>query len=693
MGDAAQLQSGLPFARTVASFFSAPGNGLRALAIAAWVLAVPVAPPAVLILDQTLRGYERARPAWVSADDIPLITAIVSCATMGLILALHRPQHRVGWLFLGLGVLIMAGGLAESVLAYLLLAKESDSELVKVIAALEAPLFVFWIMTLTLILLLTPSGHLPSARWRPVAALALLCTPLAYVFVALRSGDLQEPLTDVPNVLAIGGPASDVVSVLASAGIWLTTLLLAASAVSLIFRFRGGSDIERRQLKWVLLGAFAIPPLILAQVVIAVVTPDSTLQGAVAGVFITAIPITTGLAVLQYRLYDIDRIISRAVAWLILTAGLVAFYAAIAVVLGLALSSVANGSSFAIAAATAATALVFNSARTMLQDVVDRRFNRRRWDATRMVDEFVRQGATGNARTIESVLAEAVAAPGLRVMYFLPEKQVWADASGRSDGSMPPPGSFMVERGGQVAAAVVNLPVDCDKGVVYAAVGAAAPELENARLRAEIRVQLVEVQESRRRVISAGDTERRRIERNLHDGAQQRLLALALELRHALDRDNEDWAEVLNEAIDDLKLAVQELRDLASGLHPAILVEDGLAPAIEALADRLAIRVRVAVPEKRLPAEIEAALYYVACEAIANAVKHAQASEIDVRSETADGAVTLEVHDDGRGGASIDGGLGLRGLADRVDAMGGRLTVDSPDGGGTMVRAAIPCAS
>jgi signal transduction histidine kinase len=202
----------------------------------------------------------------------------------------------------------------------------------------------------------------------------------------------------------------------------------------------------------------------------------------------------------------------------------------------------------------------------------------------------------------------------------------------------------------------------------------------------------VEVQESRRRVISAGDTERRRIERNLHDGAQQRLLALALELRHALDRDNEDWAQVLSEAIDDLQLAVQELRDLVSGLHPTLLVEEGLAAAIEAVADRLTIRVRVSVPDKRLPADIEAALYYVACEGIANAVKHAGASEITVRGENSARVVILEVLDDGRGGAKIEGG-GLRGLADRIDALGGRLTVDSPAVGGTVVRAVIPCAS
>ena len=377
------------FTRTVGSLLSDPGNRVRALAIAAWVFAVPFALTVGLIMDQTLRDYERARPAWLSADDIPIFAAVVSCVTMGLILALHRPQHRVGWLFLALGVLIMAGGLAESVLAYLLLAKESDSQLVKVIAALEANLFVFWILMLTLILLFTPSGHLPSARWRPVAAAALLCAPLTYVLAALRSGYLQEPLTDVPNVLAIGGRASDVVAVIRSAGIWSTTLLLAAAAISFVFRFRGGSDIERRQLKWVLLGTLAIPPLIIAQVIVAVVSPDSpSTQGAVAGVFISVIPITTGLAVLQYRLYDIDRIISRTLVYGLLTAGLGLTYFGLVIGLQALFEPLTGGSGLAIALTTLVVAALFLPARRRIQDTVDRRFNRRAYDAARTIEAF-----------------------------------------------------------------------------------------------------------------------------------------------------------------------------------------------------------------------------------------------------------------------------------------------------------------
>jgi hypothetical protein len=448
MDDAAQLQTGFAPFRVAGSLLSAPGNRIRALAIAAWVLAVPVALPAILILDQVLRDYESARSAWQNAEVIPIAAGVVSCATTGLILALHRPQHRVGWLFLALSLVIVGGGLAEGALAYVLLAKESDSTIAGVIASLEAPLFVFWLLILTFIILLTPTGRLPSGRWQPIATAALICAPLTYVLVALRPGDLAEPLSGVQNVLAIGGRTGDVIDVLSSVGIWLSTLLLALSAMSLVLRFTAGADVERQQLKWVLLGALAIFPLIAAQVVIAIVIPDSSsTQGAVAGVFISIIPITTGLAILQYRLYDIDRIISRAVAWLMLTALLAGFYALVAVLLGLAFSRLANGSSLAIAAATAVTAIVFGPARTTLQDIVDRRFNRRRWDAVRIIDDFVRRPSTET--TIESVLAEAVGAPDLRVMYFLPERQTWADASGHSEGAAPPPDAVIVERAGR----------------------------------------------------------------------------------------------------------------------------------------------------------------------------------------------------------------------------------------------------
>ena len=202
---------------------------------------------------------------------------------------------------------------------------------------------------------------------------------------------------------------------------------------------------------------------------------------------------------------------------------------------------------------------------------------------------------------------------------------------------------------------------------------------------------------SRARIVEAGDAERRRLERNLHDGAQQRLVSLRLGLRVArakLESDPEAAAALLDASGEELDGALAELRDLARGIHPAILTERGLDPALRGIADRLGSALPVTlhgVPEERLPPPVEAALYYVASESLANALRHADACSAEVRVGHTNGIVTLEVSDDGVGGASLADGRGLRGLADRVEALSGRLAVDSPPGAGTRVRVEIPC--
>jgi signal transduction histidine kinase len=210
--------------------------------------------------------------------------------------------------------------------------------------------------------------------------------------------------------------------------------------------------------------------------------------------------------------------------------------------------------------------------------------------------------------------------------------------------------------------------------------------LESADARAQLNA-------SRARILDAGLTERRRLERNLHDGAQQRLVALAIQLR-MLERRLDDPATaqpLLHNAAEELEQALEELRELARGLHPAVLADRGLAPALETLASRAPLPVSVeGVPDERLGEPVEAAVYFVVAESLTNAVKHAGASELRVRMATAGGELRVEIADDGRGGADPGTGTGLRGLADRVEALGGRLALDSPPGAGTVVRAALP---
>jgi PAS domain S-box-containing protein len=221
-----------------------------------------------------------------------------------------------------------------------------------------------------------------------------------------------------------------------------------------------------------------------------------------------------------------------------------------------------------------------------------------------------------------------------------------------------------------------------------------AQEAEVHRLNAELHVRLEELAASRARIVTAGDVARRRLERNLHDGAQQRLVTLSLSLRVALEKLDSDPATAraaLAQACDELGLALDELRELARGLHPALLSDRGLRAAIEMLAGRTPVPVEIEdIPDGRLPEPVEAAAYYLIAETLTNVTKYARASEVRIRVASSDATVVVEVSDDGVGGADPAAGSGLRGLADRVEALGGSLEIVSPPGAGTSLRAEIP---
>ena len=219
--------------------------------------------------------------------------------------------------------------------------------------------------------------------------------------------------------------------------------------------------------------------------------------------------------------------------------------------------------------------------------------------------------------------------------------------------------------------------------------------LENERLHAEVKAQLEEVRASRERIVAAADEERRRVERNIHDGAQQRLVSLSLALSMAYGKaavSSPDVAATLATAEKELKAAISELRELARGIHPAILTEAGLGPALESLAEHSAVPVSVDIDlQQRLPAVVEATAYFVAAEALTNVAKHAAASHAWVSATVNDGWLRMRISDDGEGGAEPSGGSGLRGLLDRVAALGGRLSIEHSGSGGTHLEAEIPC--
>jgi signal transduction histidine kinase len=302
---------------------------------------------------------------------------------------------------------------------------------------------------------------------------------------------------------------------------------------------------------------------------------------------------------------------------------------------------------------------------------------------------------------VRAALAEALRDPDLDVAFWVPERGMYMDESGApyefpvNDPSRAT--TRITDAAGEPLASLVHdAALENEPALVRDAAAAARLALENARLQAELRAQLVLVQESRARIVAAGDEERRRIERDLHDGAQQRLVALGLELRSAQRRlgpEGQELGGVLEAAVQELQRALDDLRELAHGVHPSVLTQNGLAAALESLAARTPVPVDIAqAPSGRLPAPVEAAAYFVACEGLANAVKHARASRITISAVRQNGRLVVEVVDDGVGGADSSGS-GLRGLADRLEAQGGRLRVESSNGRGTRVIGELPCES
>jgi signal transduction histidine kinase len=303
----------------------------------------------------------------------------------------------------------------------------------------------------------------------------------------------------------------------------------------------------------------------------------------------------------------------------------------------------------------------------------------------------------GQARpgTLRGALARALGDPSLEIGYWLPDRAVFVDAEGRVL-ALPDPGTgrsvTVVEREGQPVAALVHDPAVLeDPGLVEAVTSAAQLAAANARLRAEVQARVEELGASRRRILAARDEERRRLERRLHEGAEARLGELAVTLRRGQGlAAGEQTRDQLAHAEDQLGRTLEELRRLAQGLHPRVLAEHGLADALAALAKDLLLPVEIKVTGNRLPQRVAAAAYFVCAEALTNTAKHAAATRVTVAVTASDGRLRVEITDDGVGGADPARGSGLRGLADRVEASGGTLQVQSVPGRGTHLAAEIP---
>ncbi|WP_170153851.1 sensor histidine kinase [Actinoplanes italicus] len=322
----------------------------------------------------------------------------------------------------------------------------------------------------------------------------------------------------------------------------------------------------------------------------------------------------------------------------------------------------------------------------------------RRWlDRSAVADLVMSIPQPADLDTVRDALRQVLLDPSLAVYVWLPERRLYTDGDATYE---QPPEAGRIRRdladarGEPLATVLLEPALDRRTDLVDAALRAAALSLENARLHADLLDRLQELERSRTRIVEAGITERRRVERDLHDGAQQRLLALAATIGRAHAAADPATRAVLGQARTELRAALKELRDLARGIHPAVLEQVGLGAAVEAVTESLPLAVDVEIDTAgRLPPMVETAVYFVVCEALANVVKHARARRAGVALRRTTSGVDLVVSDDGAGGARVTPGGGLAGLADRVAALNGRLHVDSSPGCGTRLTLELPCES
>jgi signal transduction histidine kinase len=323
----------------------------------------------------------------------------------------------------------------------------------------------------------------------------------------------------------------------------------------------------------------------------------------------------------------------------------------------------------------------------------------RLYGASALTDLIERLGALPEPRRLREELANVLGDPTLGFAYWLPDRSQYVDTEGvpvALPGSGSARAATVIQRGGRpVAALVYDAALAHEPEFVGTAGGALALWLDNERLNAELHAHVHELRSSRARLVTATDAERRRIERDLHDGAQQRLVSLLLNVklgRRTIDGDHTAATRLLDAVATEIAAALADLRALAAGILPPVLTDHGLGAAVEELAGRSPLAVEIeAMPERRLPDQLEVAAYFVIAEALANVAKHAGARRVSVRVARAGTSAVVEVRDDGAGGADPARGSGLRGLGDRVGALGGRLHCESPSGRGTRLTAEMPC--
>ncbi|MFE9644294.1 sensor histidine kinase [Streptomyces sp. NPDC006365] len=644
-----------------------------------------------------------------------------SFAAVGLFVVGRRPGNREGWLFVatGLASAVMFSGRQYGFFAM----RRPDEDLPGVA-------WVTWlgVWPLALVLVLTgvtlmcfPDGRLPSPRWRPVVVVMVAVGIPVALMSALWPLEFAENGLAVPHPLQVGGyewalrlwNVAGPASYLAFQIAWV---------VCVIARMRRAEGDEKRQLRW-----FAYAAVVAAAaMVVGLLAFGSPALGVLT---VPVVPLAAGVAIVKYRLYDIDVVINKSLVVGAMAAVVTAGYVAVVVGVGRLVGIAPDTNPVLPILATAIVAVAFEPARRRVQRLADRFVYGNRPSPYEALAQLSTQ-LSHSGRHIDlftglaSTVADSVGATDVTLWIGAEEKLVavasWPPATDRVADLITPHALASLSVGGRVHVrpivhqgtlrGAVTLTkargealTRAEDRLLHELAAQAGLVIDNAGLGAELQqrlqqisVQAAELRAAAKRIVGAQYEARRRIERDLHDGAQQRLVTLALTLQvvsaRAAATDDAGLATKVEEARGQLSLALAELREMARGIHPAILTQEGLEAALGFLAERAALPVTIDVSlGRRLAQDVEATAYFVVSEALTNAAKHSGASRITVAGRLDEGLLSIDVSDNGRGGADGHWGNGLQGLVDRLAALNGRLTVHSPVGGGTLLTAELPC--
>jgi signal transduction histidine kinase len=562
------------------------------------------------------------------------------------------------------------------------------------------------LLLFTFLLLLFPDGRLPSPRWRPVAWLSGFALVLMVVPVAIAGWPIRGPLlTNIGDSAPAAAPPSFKLAYNTQvAGVLLMFILGLTAAASLVLRLRRATGDHRQQLKW-----FAFAGVVVVVVVI-LASPLAGIPEEFQILALPLIPLASAIAILKYRLYDIDVVIKKAVILGLLAAFITAVYAAAVIGVG---AIVGQGGDVVLSAIAAAiVAVAFQPVRLRARHLANRLVYGKRATPYEVLSEFSERAA--GTYSTEDVLPRM--AQFLATGTGATEASVWLRVGSemRLAASWPPNGllaavpikgddvpgfrqgehAFPVRHGGELLGAITLTTPPSDplspeqEKLLNDAAAQTGLVVRNVRLIEELR-------ESRRRIVTAQDERAKALERNIHDGAQQQLVALAVKQRLAenlIDRDPDKARLMMAEIRADTTQALENLRDLARGIYPPLLADRGLPAALEAQIRKASVPVELEAKSiGRYPPEIEAAVYFSCLEALQNVSKYANATHVVVRL-AAHESLTFEVSDDGLGfdPRSTGYGTGLQGMVDRLEAVGGALEVRSAPGEGTTVTGRVP---